>query len=75
MDENRFNDASYYYWMLSNEYLQVACDEPNDSIRAKSLRKFYQFQHLAEIYYVYQHLHSYVVCFYRLELRNLKMKI
>jgi intraflagellar transport protein 122 len=22
--ENRFNDAGYYYWLLSNEYLQIA---------------------------------------------------
>lgn len=23
--ENRFTDASYYYWLMSNEHLQVVC--------------------------------------------------
>ncbi len=30
--ESRFNDASYYYWLLSMEHLQVASDEPDDTV-------------------------------------------
>ena len=59
--ESRFNDASYYYWLLSMEHLQIASDEPNDVIREKSLKKFQEYQNLSEIYYAYQHVHKYVV--------------
>ncbi len=40
--ESRFNDASYYYWLLSMEHLQVASDEPDDSVSTsmKILRVF-----------------------------------
>lgn len=80
--ESRFGDASYYYWLLSTEHLQIASgilklniilsknnynnffefkDEPNDSIREKYLKKFEQFQRMAEIYYAYQQVHRFVV--------------
>ncbi|CAF0800008.1 unnamed protein product [Brachionus calyciflorus] len=59
--ENRFNDASYYYWLLSMEYLQIASDEPNDQVREKSLKKFNEFQRLAEIYCAYEYIHKSVL--------------
>ena len=66
--ESRFNDASYYYWLLSREHLQIASDEANDTIREKSLKRFEQNQRLSEIYYAYQHIHRYVVIYLKYNL-------
>uniref|UniRef100_A0A6I8SFF2 Intraflagellar transport protein 122 homolog n=1 Tax=Xenopus tropicalis TaxID=8364 RepID=A0A6I8SFF2_XENTR len=49
--ESRFNDAAYYYWMLSMQYKE----EKQDAM----LQKFYHFQHLAELYHVYHSIHRY----------------
>ncbi|XP_028906907.1 intraflagellar transport protein 122 homolog [Ornithorhynchus anatinus] len=54
--ENRFNDASYYYWMLSMQCLDIAQDE---SQKEEMLRKFHHFQHLADIYHVYHSIQRY----------------
>uniref|UniRef100_A0A8C6TMT4 Intraflagellar transport protein 122 homolog n=1 Tax=Neogobius melanostomus TaxID=47308 RepID=A0A8C6TMT4_9GOBI len=52
--ENRFNDAGYYYWMLSMQCLDIARDQCSDM-----LRKFDRFQHLAELYHVYRSIQRY----------------
>uniref|UniRef100_A0A6I8RI89 Intraflagellar transport protein 122 homolog n=1 Tax=Xenopus tropicalis TaxID=8364 RepID=A0A6I8RI89_XENTR len=55
--ESRFNDAAYYYWMLSMQCLEISKDkeEKQDAM----LQKFYHFQHLAELYHVYHSIHRY----------------
>ncbi|MEQ2260010.1 hypothetical protein XENORESO_019349 [Xenotaenia resolanae] len=55
--ENRFNDAGYYYWMLSMQCLDIGreCEEQ----RKEMLEKFERFQHLAELYYVYRSIQRY----------------
>uniref|UniRef100_A0A673IZY9 Intraflagellar transport protein 122 homolog n=1 Tax=Sinocyclocheilus rhinocerous TaxID=307959 RepID=A0A673IZY9_9TELE len=50
--ESRFNDASYYYWMLSMQCLDIKKEE--------MLKKFHSFQHLAELYHVYHSVHRYM---------------
>ncbi|XP_062855232.1 intraflagellar transport protein 122 homolog isoform X3 [Trichomycterus rosablanca] len=57
--ESRFNDASYYYWMLSMQCLDIARDI--GETREEMLKKFHSFQHLAELYHVYHSIHRYIV--------------
>uniref|UniRef100_A0A672IUJ3 Intraflagellar transport protein 122 homolog n=1 Tax=Salarias fasciatus TaxID=181472 RepID=A0A672IUJ3_SALFA len=53
--ENRFNDAGYYYWMLSMQCLDIARGGQKDEM----LKKFERFQHLAELYHVYRSIQRY----------------
>ncbi|NXG62594.1 IF122 protein, partial [Hemiprocne comata] len=55
--ESRFNDAAYYYWMLSMQCLEIA--QENEQQKAEMLQKFHHFQHLAEVYHVYHSVHRY----------------
>ncbi|KFU93950.1 Intraflagellar transport protein 122, partial [Chaetura pelagica] len=55
--ESRFNDAAYYYWMLSMQCLEMA--QENEQQKAEMLQKFHHFQHLAEVYHVYHSIHRY----------------
>ncbi|XP_014652267.1 PREDICTED: intraflagellar transport protein 122 homolog isoform X4 [Ceratotherium simum simum] len=54
--ENRFNDAAYYYWMLSMLCLNIAQDPAQKDVM---LGKFHHFQHLAELYHGYHAIHRY----------------
>lgn len=54
--ESRFNDAAYYYWMLSMQCLDMAQDPAQ---KDAMLDKFHHFQHLAELYHGYQTIHRY----------------
>nr|DBA18477.1 TPA: hypothetical protein GDO54_016716 [Pyxicephalus adspersus] len=55
--ESRFNDASYYYWMLSMQCLEIARD--NEAKQESMLQKFHYFQHLAELYHAYYPIQRY----------------
>ncbi|XP_022044827.1 intraflagellar transport protein 122 homolog [Acanthochromis polyacanthus] len=55
--ENRFNDAGYYYWMLSMQCLDIARE--SEEQRDEMLKKFERFQHLAELYHVYRSIQRY----------------
>ncbi|NXO72942.1 IF122 protein, partial [Phainopepla nitens] len=55
--ESRFNDASYYYWMLSMQCLDIAQD--SEGQQTEMLQKFHHFQHLAEVYHVYHFIQRY----------------
>ncbi|XP_061218519.1 intraflagellar transport protein 122 homolog isoform X2 [Neopsephotus bourkii] len=55
--ESRFNDAAYYYWMLSMQCLDIA--QENEQQKTEMLQKFHHFQHLAEVYHVYHIIHRY----------------
>nr|XP_020668848.1 intraflagellar transport protein 122 homolog isoform X1 [Pogona vitticeps] len=54
--ESRFNDAGYYYWMLSMQCLDIAQD--NEQQKTEMLQKFHHFQHLAELYHAYHFIHK-----------------
>ncbi|XP_069871711.1 intraflagellar transport protein 122 homolog isoform X5 [Dipodomys merriami] len=54
--ESRFNDAAYYYWMLSMQCLDIAQDPAQ---KDTMLNKFYHFQHLAELYHGYHAIQRY----------------
>ncbi|XP_059679508.1 intraflagellar transport protein 122 homolog isoform X5 [Gavia stellata] len=55
--ESRFNDAAYYYWMLSMQCLDIA--QVNEQQKTEMLQKFHHFQHLAEVYHVYHSIQRY----------------
>ncbi|NXC48248.1 IF122 protein, partial [Penelope pileata] len=55
--ESRFNDAAYYYWMLSMQCLDIA--QENEQRQTEMLQKFHHFQHLAEVYHVYHYIQRY----------------
>ncbi|NWR56785.1 IF122 protein, partial [Bucorvus abyssinicus] len=55
--ESRFNDAAYYYWMLSMQCLDIA--QENEPQKTEMLQKFHHFQHLAEVYHVYHSIQRY----------------
>ncbi|XP_077181413.1 intraflagellar transport protein 122 homolog isoform X3 [Paroedura picta] len=55
--ESRFNDAAYYYWMLSMQCLDIAQEDQQQ--KTEMLQKFRHFQHLAELYHVYHSIHRY----------------
>ncbi|XP_027558414.1 intraflagellar transport protein 122 homolog isoform X2 [Neopelma chrysocephalum] len=55
--ESRFNDAAYYYWMLSMQCLDIA--QENEQQKTEMLQKFHHFQHLAEVYHAYHFIHRY----------------
>ena len=51
VNESRFDDASYYYWILSNQYVDLAKEEP--SKENEMIEKFYEYQTKANIYHAY----------------------
>uniref|UniRef100_A0A667ZHE5 Intraflagellar transport protein 122 homolog n=1 Tax=Myripristis murdjan TaxID=586833 RepID=A0A667ZHE5_9TELE len=55
--ESRFNDAGYYYWMLSMQCLDIARE--SDEQKHEMLKKFERFQRLAELYHVYHSIQRY----------------
>ncbi|KFP91680.1 Intraflagellar transport protein 122, partial [Apaloderma vittatum] len=55
--ESRFNDAAYYYWMLSMQCLDIA--QESEQQETEMLQKFHHFQHLAEVYHVYHCIQRY----------------
>ncbi|NXA54732.1 IF122 protein, partial [Nothocercus julius] len=55
--ESRFNDAAYYYWMLSMQCVDIA--QENEQQKTEMLQKFHHFQHLAEVYHVYHSVQRY----------------
>ncbi|PVD24347.1 hypothetical protein C0Q70_14828 [Pomacea canaliculata] len=57
--ESRYNDAGYYFWKLSMQCLDIAKDDPDKE--NEMLKKFFEFQTKAEVYYVYHTIYRHVV--------------
>ena len=55
--ESRFNDAGYYFWKLSMQCLDIAAEDPTKKV--DMLEKYREFQHKAEMYYVYHSIQRY----------------
>ncbi|NXL95927.1 IF122 protein, partial [Alectura lathami] len=55
--ESRFDDAGYYFWMLSMQCLDIA--QESEQQKTEMLQKFHHFQHLAEVYHVYHYIQRY----------------
>ncbi|XP_022909973.2 intraflagellar transport protein 122 homolog [Onthophagus taurus] len=57
--ENRFQDAGYYYWILSRQCLELA-QENNETQQNEMIKKFLKNEHLANIYYAYHTVYQYL---------------
>uniref|UniRef100_A0A4W3GC19 Intraflagellar transport protein 122 homolog n=1 Tax=Callorhinchus milii TaxID=7868 RepID=A0A4W3GC19_CALMI len=55
--ESRFNDAAYYYWMLSMQCLDIAREK--EEKQQEMLKTFHHFQRLAELYHAYHSIQRY----------------
>ena len=58
VNESRFDDASYYYWILSNQYIDLA-REAIEEKEFENLSKFHEFQTKANMYYAYHTIQRY----------------
>ncbi|GAA30881.2 intraflagellar transport protein 122 homolog [Clonorchis sinensis] len=58
--ESRFEDAGFYHWKLSTQCLQMARDAKDIKKRRQHLKKYYELQRKADIYYVYSNIHRYI---------------
>ncbi|OTF79443.1 Tetratricopeptide repeat containing protein [Euroglyphus maynei] len=66
---NRFNDASYYSWLLANHCNQIDNEINNndgDEQRRKKMDEndWQKLERNAEIYHAYQYIYKYIVCFF-----------
>jgi len=59
--EQRFKDAAYFYWLLSLETLQLVKNAKNPDFEdTKRLQNFHEYNLLADIYYAYNSVHSFI---------------
>jgi hypothetical protein len=58
---NNFRDASYYNWLLAKAYLEEAKNGTDDNMIIDYVEKFHWHLKISEIYYVYQHIYSFIV--------------
>ncbi|XP_057655488.1 intraflagellar transport protein 122 homolog isoform X2 [Diorhabda carinulata] len=58
VSECRFQDASYYYWIMSRQYLDMSRE--NKEKTEQYLNYFRINEKLAEIYYAYNTIHKYL---------------
>ncbi|KAF5296550.1 hypothetical protein FQA39_LY12468 [Lamprigera yunnana] len=57
VNENRFQDAGYYYLILAGHCLNLA---KNSNDCDDILKKYYENEHLSEVYYAYNVIHRYL---------------
>jgi intraflagellar transport protein 122 len=53
VNESRFDDASYYYWILSMQYAELSKEDE------RMVKKFREFQTKANMYYAYHTIQRY----------------
>lgn len=58
VNENRFSDAGYYYWLLARQCLDNANDDPSQE--KTMLTKFHEHYRSAEMYYAYHHIQRFI---------------
>ena len=64
VNENRFDDAAYYYWILSMQFADLAGESsvqqpPESHVQREMVAKFHEFQKKASIYYAYHTIQRY----------------
>ena len=57
VNENRFDDASYYYWILAMQDLEMAADDT--AAAEENIAKFHDHHRKASIYYAYHTIQRY----------------
>ncbi|KAL0279839.1 UNVERIFIED_CONTAM: hypothetical protein PYX00_001315 [Menopon gallinae] len=59
VNETRFQDAGYYYWVLAQQCLELAGEKTGDE-QAAMIEKYYDNEKLAAIYYSYDTIQKYI---------------
>lgn len=59
VNENRFSDAGYYYFLLSMQCLDIL--QEGDARIPKMIELFWEHRRTSEIYYAYHYIHRYIV--------------
>ncbi|CAF1166921.1 unnamed protein product [Rotaria sordida] len=59
VNETRFNDAGYYNWLLSKEYLIALSETLNDDLRSDLFKRYHRCSLLADLYFAYQYIYEY----------------
>nr|XP_037271005.1 LOW QUALITY PROTEIN: intraflagellar transport protein 122 homolog [Rhipicephalus microplus] len=60
VDECRFRDAGYYYWLLSRQILESASRESDAASQEALISRSAKLQDLADVYYIYHNIHRYI---------------
>ncbi|XP_035207388.1 intraflagellar transport protein 122 homolog [Stegodyphus dumicola] len=60
VNEKRFREAGYYYWILSMQTLKFSADLTDEVEIKAAVKKFWDQQFAAEIYYVYSFIYNYL---------------
>ncbi|CAG2107867.1 unnamed protein product [Medioppia subpectinata] len=61
INENRFNDASYYCWILANQSLDLAKEStPETQQSVNFINRYHDLSKTANIYYAYHNIHRYI---------------
>lgn len=60
IEENRFRDAGYYSWVLSNQCLELIGSSQNDKLVTAHLSKYRELQRMADIYYAYEKIYRFI---------------
>ncbi|GFU46426.1 intraflagellar transport protein 122 homolog [Trichonephila clavipes] len=60
VNEKRFREAGYYYWILSMQTLRSSKDLNDHLDIQAAVKKFWDQQFAAEIYYVYSFIYNYL---------------
>lgn len=58
VNESRFQDAGYYYWVLARQCLDIA--NQDETQKVEMISKFYEHEKYACIYYAYNTIHKYL---------------
>ncbi|KAK6627629.1 hypothetical protein RUM44_010107 [Polyplax serrata] len=59
VNEGRFQDAGYYYWVLAQQYLELANHKQGEEQEAV-VEKYFENEKLASIYYSYDNIQKYI---------------
>ncbi|XP_049276160.1 LOW QUALITY PROTEIN: intraflagellar transport protein 122 homolog [Rhipicephalus sanguineus] len=60
VDECRFRDAGYFYWLLSRQILECASKEGDAASKEALISRSTKLQDLADVYYIYHNIHRYI---------------
>ncbi|XP_063240162.1 intraflagellar transport protein 122 homolog isoform X2 [Bacillus rossius redtenbacheri] len=60
VNESRFQDAGYYYWVLSLQCLDLANQTQDEADKVEMIRKYQENDKRASIYYAYETIQKYL---------------
>ncbi|XP_013114597.2 intraflagellar transport protein 122 homolog [Stomoxys calcitrans] len=60
IEEERFSDASYFYWLLSKQYLDIYYEKESQNPIDFHLKEYHAHLRIAKIYYAYSVVYNYM---------------